>query len=166
VTEMWRDGSSRVIFQMKVKERDVVVIANAVAELSPNTPKISAPSSAPSDSDAPLLKSAVVFAAMGQAIANHPDLLQKVKAVFQFNITGAHPATYTLDVKNGKGGVYEGPPKVKPDCIMTITDDDYFDMATGKIDGQAAFLKGKLKISGNIMLAQKLNLIQQAAAKL
>jgi len=47
-----------------------------------------------------------------------------------------------------------------------VKDDDYFDVATGKIDPQQAFLKGKLKLSGNIMLAQKLSLIQQASAKL
>jgi len=162
VTEIWKETATRYVFQVKVQERNVVVISNAVAEVTgDSSPKNSSPSS-----DAPLLKSAVVFAAMGQAIEKYPDLVQKIKTVYQFNITGANPTTYTLDLKNDKGSVYEGQPKTKPDCIMTISDDDYFDMATGKFDGQAAFLKGKLKISGNIMLAQKLNIIQQAAAKL
>jgi len=161
VTEMWKESQNRIVFQVKVQERNVVVIGNAVAMVSSEPTQVVTPSSEP-----PILKSSVVFAAMKQAIEKHPDLIEKVKTVYQFNITGSHPTTYTLDLKNGKGDVYEGTPKSKPDCVMTISDDDYFDMATGKFDGQTAFLKGKLKISGNIMLAQKLNIIQQAAAKL
>jgi len=166
VTEMWKDSPNRILFQVKVKERNVVVINNAVAEVAGASQSPSADLSS-SSAQEPALKSSVVFAAMGQALEKYPDLVQKVKVVYQFNITGAHPTTYTVDLKNGKGAVYEGEPKgIKPDCIMTISDDDYFDMATGKFDGQSAFLKGKLKINGNIMLAQKLNIIQQAAAKL
>jgi len=161
VIEMWKDGN-KILFQTKVKERNVVVIGNASAEI------IEANSTNSSSSSEPELKSAIVFAAMEQALEKHPDLVQKLKAVFQFNLTGPNPATYVVDVKNGKGAVIKGPPPagVKPDVVMTVSDDDYFEVATGKLDSQVAFLKGKIKISGNILLAQKLNLIQTAASKL
>jgi len=40
-----------------------------------------------------------------------------------------------------------------------MKDSDYFDMATGKLTSQNAFLQGKLKITGSIALAQKLSII-------
>jgi len=165
ITEMWRE-KSRVFLQVKVQERNVVVINNAYVDII-GEPLSVALAQSPSEGEPPVLKSAIVFEAMGQAIEKHPDIAKKINAVYQFNITGPHATTYTLDLKNGK--IYKGPPvapTTKPECTMTVSDDDYFDMATGKIDSQTAFLKGKVKITGNILLAQKLNLIQQAAAKL
>jgi len=60
-----------------------------------------------------------------------------------------------LDCKNGK--IYEGPAQgVKVDTTLTVTDEDMVDIALGKLNPQSAFMKGKLKIAGNIMLTQKL----------
>lgn len=40
------------------------------------------------------------------------------------------------------------------------------DIATGKLNPQVAFMKGKLKIAGNIMLTQKLVPLLKVEAKL
>jgi len=165
VTEMWKHNN-QIVFQVKVQERNVVVLSNGMIE------DFAAASSTTAASAAPVkvsgAKSAAVFEAMKGALVKNPGLVDKVKAVYQFNLTGPNACTYTVDLKNAPGFVSAGPPpaSLKPDCVLTISDDDYFDMANGKLDAQAAFLKGKLKIAGNIMLAQKLGLIQQAAAKM
>lgn len=39
-------------------------------------------------------------------------------------------------------------------------------MATGKLNGQKAFMSGKLKVSGNVILAQKLQALLKNQAKL
>ena len=39
---------------------------------------------------------------------------------------------------------------------MTMTAQDYVDMITGKLNGQMAFMSGKLKIAGDMGLAMKL----------
>ena len=49
------------------------------------------------------------------------------------------------------------------DCTITMADADFMAMAEGKLDGMQAFMGGKLKIKGNMMLAQKLQSILEAA---
>lgn len=70
-----------------------------------------------------------------------------------------------IDLKNAE--VYEGPPKdIDADTILVVSDDDFVDIAMGKINPQVAFMKGKLKISGNVMLTQKLVPLLRTEAKL
>lgn len=71
-----------------------------------------------------------------------------------------------LDLK--KGTVYEGNPEagIKPDTTLAVTDNDLVDIALGKLNPQVAFMKGKLKITGNIMLTQKLVPLLKTEAKL
>lgn len=69
-----------------------------------------------------------------------------------------------MDLKSGK--VYKGQPNGKPNTTLTISDEDFIDLAQGKLQAQSAFMKGKLKITGNIMLAQKLAPLLKANAKL
>eukprot|EP00439_Symbiodinium_sp_Y106_P057983 s1207_g8.t1 len=60
----------------------------------------------------------------------------------------------------------KGPELVKiggADCTITMADADFVAMAEGKLDGMQAFMGGKLKIKGNMMLAQKLQSILEAA---
>lgn len=70
-----------------------------------------------------------------------------------------------MDLKNAD--VYEGAVKSgKANTTLTISDDDFMSLAEGKLNPQTAFMKGKLKITGNIMLAQKLAPLLKANAKL
>lgn len=63
--------------------------------------------------------------------------------------------------------LYDGPPKGQHvDTTLTVSDDDFVDIALGKINPQAAFMKGKLKITGNIMLTQKLVPLLKTGPKL
>ena len=73
-----------------------------------------------------------------------------------------------VDLKTPPGSVYQGTPKnsEKPGCTLTISDDDFIAMASGQTTAQKAFFGKKLKISGNIMLSQKLGQLFQAKAKL
>ena len=56
----------------------------------------------------------------------------------------------------------EGPAKGKADCIINLGDDTFADLADGKLNGQKAFMSGKLKVKGNIMLATKLDAVLKA----
>lgn len=69
-----------------------------------------------------------------------------------------------MDLKNA--AVAEGAPSGKADTTITVADGDFVDIALGKLNPQQAFMKGKLKIQGNIMLAQKLGPLLKTEAKL
>ena len=92
------------------------------------------------------------------------ETAKKVNAIFQWNITkdGAAAGVWTVDLKNGNGSVYTGEAKEKAGCTLTVSDDDFVALASGKMDAMKAFMSGKLKVSGNVMLAQKLQVLFKA----
>src|SRR5919108_5596774 len=57
-------------------------------------------------------------------------------------------ANETIDVKLGK--------HASPNITITMKESDYLDMINGKLNGQMAFMTGKLKIAGDMGLALKL----------
>lgn len=122
--------------------------------------------SRPSKSD---LKSEALFNEIGKRISDHPELVKKVKGIFEWNITkgGKTTGQWTVDLKTGSGSVTEGPYKQgKADCTITIEDDDLAAIAMGKANPQELFMKSKLKVKGNIMLTTKLGQLFKDQAKL
>ncbi|CAJ1424979.1 unnamed protein product [Effrenium voratum] len=109
------------------------------------------------------MKSAALFDAMSAAVKTKgPELVKMGGAVFQFIISdGGADGKFVLDLKNGSGSAKKG--EDTADCTITMKDDDFMAMAEGKLDGMQAFMGGKLKIKGNMMLAQKLQSILEAA---
>ena len=69
---------------------------------------------------------------------------------------------WTVDLKSGSGSVTEGPAKPKADCTLTLSDDDLVGLFDGSLDAMKAFMGGKLKIGGHVMLAQKLKALFEA----
>jgi (3R)-3-hydroxyacyl-CoA dehydrogenase / 3a,7a,12a-trihydroxy-5b-cholest-24-enoyl-CoA hydratase / enoyl-CoA hydratase 2 len=113
------------------------------------------------------LKSDAVFAGIRDRVADNPDKAKTVNGIFLYKITqnGKVAKEWTLDCK--KGVVYDGPVKEgKADTTLTVADDDMVDIALGKLNPQTAFMKGKLKVTGNIMLTQKLVPLLKTEAKL
>ncbi|KAA8587379.1 hypothetical protein FQN60_016241 [Etheostoma spectabile] len=53
----------------------------------------------------------------------------------------------------------------KADCTLSMSDGDILDLMTGKLNPQTAFFKGKLKITGNMGIAMKLQNLQIAPGK-
>ncbi|XP_018054877.1 PREDICTED: peroxisomal multifunctional enzyme type 2-like isoform X2 [Atta colombica] len=114
------------------------------------------------------LDSDAIFVTISEQVKQNQDEAKKVNAVFLYNITvdGKHISEWTLDLKNGE--VHKGKPKSgKADATLTLEDKDMVEIALGKLNPQLAFMRGKLKITGNIMLAQKLkSLMETNKAKL
>uniref|UniRef100_H2ZML9 Sterol carrier protein 2 n=1 Tax=Ciona savignyi TaxID=51511 RepID=H2ZML9_CIOSA len=84
--------------------------------------------------------------------------IKKIKGIIAFNIkpSGSKKGgVWVINAKTGKGSV-EFNSKIKPDCTITMTDDDMYDLMMGKLNPNAAFFNGKLKISGNMAMAMKI----------
>uniref|UniRef100_A0A8C5HWZ3 Sterol carrier protein 2 n=1 Tax=Gouania willdenowi TaxID=441366 RepID=A0A8C5HWZ3_GOUWI len=94
-------------------------------------------------------------------------LVKKVGGVFAFKVKDGpdgKEATWIVDVKNDKGSV-SNDPATKADCTLSMSDVDLLDLMTGKLNPQTAFFKGKLKITGNMGMAMKLQNLQVVAGK-
>merc|ERR1712217_601174 len=104
--------------------------------------------------------SAQIFDQIEAAVkAKGADLVKMGGAVFQLVISDGEKLC--VDLKNGSGSTIRGDGD-KPDVTITMKDEDFVAMAAGKLDGMQAFMAGKLKIAGNMMLAQKLGSIMEA----
>ena len=73
-----------------------------------------------------------------------------------------------VDLRKAPGEVYVGPPKdnAKPNVTLTLEDEDMMDLGIGKLNPQKAFMSGKLKVTGNVMLTQKLQPLLRPQAKM
>ncbi|KAH8921571.1 sterol-binding protein [Atractiella rhizophila] len=93
--------------------------------------------------------------------------MKKVNGIFEMRIkNGAKEGVWTIDLKK-EGKVYKGPAKPKADVTINVADQTFQDLADGKLNGQKAFMSGKLKVKGNIMLATKLDtVLKDAQSKL
>jgi len=98
---------------------------------------------------------------MAKALKSNPDIQKQLNAVFKWKITsGDKVTTYVIDLKNSPGSITGTTgndfDSTKADVTLTISDDDFVSVATGKLNPQQAFFQKKLQIAGNVMLTQKL----------
>ncbi|KFU86574.1 hypothetical protein M959_09835, partial [Chaetura pelagica] len=113
-------------------------------------------------------KSHLVFKEIEKKLQEEGEqYVKKIGGVFAFKIKdgpGGKEATWVVDVKNGKGCVAFNSDK-KADCTITMADTDLLALMTGKMNPQTAFFQGKLKISGNMGMAMKLQNLQLQPGK-
>jgi len=83
------------------------------------------------------------------------DAAAGMNAVYQFDITGEGGGQWHADIVDGEITVSEGTHD-SPNITLTMADQDYIDMVEGRLNGQMAFMSGKLKIKGDMSLAMKI----------
>ncbi|XP_041126555.1 sterol carrier protein 2-like isoform X1 [Polyodon spathula] len=95
------------------------------------------------------------------------QFVKKIGGVFAFKVKdgpGGKEGTWIVDVKNGKGSVSTDA-ATKADCTIAMSDADLLALMTGKMNPQTAFFQGKLKITGNMGMAMKLQSLQLQPGK-
>ncbi|KAJ2158589.1 hypothetical protein GGF46_003655 [Coemansia sp. RSA 552] len=151
---------------------------------APATPKGSSSGSsdaAPQDIAVQGYEGSLVIAQIAKTLsadsAKRQALLKSTNAVFQIDLSGAQGTkSWVLNLKPGVAAADVVLPgtaaqnKKTAGVTLILKDGDFVDLASGKLTGQGAFMGGKLKSKGNIMLALKLESVLKAvkgpAAKL
>lgn len=83
-------------------------------------------------------------------------LVQEVNAVYHFEVKGDEAGTWFINLKEGSGACGRGDGGVKPDTTLTMDSKHFFDMFSGKLKASSAFMSGKLRITGDLQRAMKL----------
>jgi len=96
---------------------------------------------------------ASVFAQITEVL--NEDLVKKTNSVYTFSVSD-EKTEWFLDLKNGAGQCGQGKSPVDADAHFTMTSTNFGKMFSGKLKPTAAFMSGRLKISGNMGKAMKL----------
>jgi len=135
-----------------------------VAGVTPSTGEkktaTSVTAAAPASSSSSKLKSESVLSVVEQNLVNDgPEVVKQLAATFCFNISsGDVSKSFLVDLKNGQGAVKEVTgTDPGADTTFTMSDEDFINMATGKLNPQIAFMNGKLRLKGNLGKALQFN---------
>lgn len=91
-------------------------------------------------------------------LAAKPDVVAKINALYQFNISGAEGGSWSVDCTVPGGKIAAGT-AAGARCTVAATDKDFLNIVNGKLNPQMAFMSGKLRIQGDMGLAMKLQQI-------
>jgi len=120
--------------------------------------KQAAQTAAPATTASAGLKSEGIFGMMAafMDLGEAEKLVKQVDAVYIFEILqkkgGPVVKKFVIDLKNGKGKVFEGTVS-NADATFTMVDEDFEAVCLGKLNPQNAFMQGKMKIKGNMKKA-------------
>ena len=81
-----------------------------------------------------------------------------LNATYCFDISGEDGGKWTLNIKSGKCELLPGTVGT-PSVTILISAQDWLLIQQGKLNSQMAFMMGKLRVSGDMSLAMKLQSI-------
>lgn len=83
------------------------------------------------------------------------DKADGVDAIIQFDLSGDGGGQFYLQIANGSVAAHDG---LAENAKMTLkaSAEDYYNVATGKLNAMQAFMSGKIKIQGDMGLAMKM----------
>lgn len=83
-----------------------------------------------------------------------PEKADGVTAAVQFELSGDNGGQFWMRIADGKATTGEGT-IADPRMTIKALADDYAALASGSLDPMQAFIKGKVKIQGDMALAMK-----------
>jgi len=101
--------------------------------------------------------------ALQSSDAERKDAIKNGNAVFAFTLKNKAGETesWYIDLKD-KGVVAKGLPE-KANVTLSLSDDDFGKLVSGKANAQRLFMAGKLKVKGDVMKATKMEPILKKA---
>lgn len=98
------------------------------------------------------------FGSLEERLKANEQKLSGLSCVYQFRIGDG---AYNVALQDGKAKVAEGE-AAAPNCTISMAENDFLALAAGKLNGQMAFMTGKLKVAGDFGLALKLESLLKA----
>jgi hypothetical protein len=91
------------------------------------------------------------------ALSKHPDKAKEIGAVYMFKITGDGGGEWTVDLTSDAPSCKPGNPDNKAaQCTIEVAHEDFKAMLSNPTLGMQLYFQGKLKVTGDPMLATKL----------
>ncbi|KDN44937.1 sterol-binding-like protein [Tilletiaria anomala UBC 951] len=105
----------------------------------------------------------------GLDMMNREQAVKAVNGTFLFEVISSgnksKPVRYIVDMRHN-GTIKRVPDgtdvkglKPKPDVTLRVADKDMVALATGKMNPQMAFMKGRIKVKGNVMLGLRMQTV-------
>jgi (3R)-3-hydroxyacyl-CoA dehydrogenase / 3a,7a,12a-trihydroxy-5b-cholest-24-enoyl-CoA hydratase / enoyl-CoA hydratase 2 len=141
-------ASQKLQFLTKIDPREVAAPAAGAA----------APASA---SEAPKGGSAAapaIFQALQERLAKSPELAAEVGALLQFKITSPEGA-WVVDLRGAPGSVAQGT-QAGAVATLTLADEDLLALAKGAEAARELFMRGRLRVDGDVRVAQRLGFLK------
>jgi 3-hydroxyacyl-CoA dehydrogenase/3a,7a,12a-trihydroxy-5b-cholest-24-enoyl-CoA hydratase len=144
-------ASQKLDFLQKIDRKAMEDAAAGVVAAPPAAPAAATASATPVEAKAP-----AVFKALADRLAAKPALAAELGGVVQFNVTGPD-GQWVID-----GATVQAGRSSAAAAYLTLSDDDLAALAAGATDARSLFMHGRLKVSGDVRMAQRLGFLKSA----
>jgi 3-hydroxyacyl-CoA dehydrogenase/3a,7a,12a-trihydroxy-5b-cholest-24-enoyl-CoA hydratase len=96
-----------------------------------------------------------IIAAIDHYLKENPGIAEKGQTVFQLQLSEPD-SQWTIDLKTGAAGAGE---TAKPDVTLKLAESNYVALQKGEVDPMKLFTTGKVKVGGDMMAVNKLELL-------
>src|SRR5215475_5498640 len=86
----------------------------------------------------------------------NPQAASGLNKTIQLNISGEEAGKWAVKIANQTCELIPGGVE-KPDLTLSLVDKDWIAITEGKLDAMNAYMTGKLKATGDIMLAMRIS---------
>lgn len=162
---VWRESPNRLRFEAVVSDRKTVAISHALVELgdgpeektTTQPQRTAEPPQAMGEAEQLFQRFSAVLQAMPESAQT--SLAKGVNGTFQFDVkTDGRQQTFHIALRAGESasaGQGKAPGQA-PNTTVSVAEGDLVALANGRLTPQQAFMGGKVRVSGDMGLAMKL----------